>query len=58
MTEKKASNTHDCRVCKHRILLYRMIVCKIKTLGENPRITDQGYCDKYEYKFDYPKVYK
>lgn len=55
MTAKKASNTYNCRVCKHRILLYRMIVCKIKTLGENPRITDKGYYDKYEYKFECPE---
>ena len=55
MTANKARDTHDCRACKHRVKLERMVVCKIKTLGENPRITDKGYCDKYEYKFECPE---
>ena len=55
MKAKKESNTYNCRVCKHRVLLYRMVVCKIRPLIENPRISDKGCCSKYEYKFECPE---
>lgn len=52
MTANKTRDTHDCRVCKHRVKLGRMVVCELKTMGEDPRILDRETCEKYEYKFE------
>lgn len=49
----KTSNTGKCGVCKYRVKLPDMVVCKLKTLGEGPRISDKDTCKNYEYKFAY-----
>lgn len=50
MTANKARDTHDCRAYKHRVKLERMVVCELKTMGEDPQILDRETCGRYEYK--------
>lgn len=48
-------DTGKCGVCKYYKELPDMSVCVLKTLIENPVVSRDGTCGRFQYKFERPK---